>query len=632
MSQEGAGSVGVDAVSAAAMDGIAVTVDGEIVHANAALETLVEREDLPGESWRVLFPAGTCDRIEGELLDRVAADGEWCGRVSARRASGSTFAATLSIRAADDGESIAWALRDDGGEDGAELDRFETIIETAQDGIYSLDENLEFDFVNESLCEMVGLPAADLLGESVADFFVYDDEYAFAAELRERILSGDSSVGTVQGTSAAGSAGRLHLETRYRLHPEPDEEFKGSVGIIRDVTERVERERELETLNRINELLLDTVREALRTPSRDAVEGAVCERVLALDRYDFAWIGERTLDDGEILPRATAGGDEDFLADLPLSAAEGETTPIDRAFSEQSVQVANVEAAGSPGEQSVLADRGFESQLVVPLRHERTVYGALVVYSTEVDAFSDRERDGFAVLGEALGYILNAIKTRQLLFADSVVELELEVADDDSLLFGSAAALDCSIEIAGVVETGSLTLLYADVDGTTSHRLVDHLEDAGAVDGARVIDDEDRQRVEIAFDGSVFVDAVRAAGASFESARIGPEGARLVVEVPAAADTREFLNHATASFDHVDLLARRQRNRPPALDGRLEGPLEDLTDRQRTALEIAYAAGYFDWPRASTAEELAESMNISAPTLHYHLRRAEAGLLSSIFD
>lgn len=53
------------------------------------------------------------------------------------------------------------------------------------------------------------------------------------------------------------------LEARYRLHPEPDGEFLGSVGAVRDVTELKERERKLErqrdellAQDRLTELLL----------------------------------------------------------------------------------------------------------------------------------------------------------------------------------------------------------------------------------------------------------------------------------------------------------------------------------------------------------------------------------------
>ena len=59
---------------------------------------------------------------------------------------------------------------------------------------------------------------------------------------------------------------------------------------------------------------------------------------------------------------------------------------------------------------------------------------------------------------------------------------------------------------------------------------------------------------------------------------------------------------------------------------------EKLTEKQQSVLRAAFHAGYFEWPRGSTAEELAESMDISSPTLHNHLRRAQQKLLSVAFD
>jgi PAS domain S-box-containing protein len=57
----------------------------------------------------------------------------------------------------------------------------------------------------------------------------------------------------------------------------------------------------------------------------------------------------------------------------------------------------------------------------------------------------------------------------------------------------------------------------------------------------------------------------------------------------------------------------------------------DLTERQRTAVETTYYAGFFEWPRESTGEEVAESLGISAPTFHKHLRVAERKLLAARF-
>jgi len=45
-------------------------------------------------------------------------------------------------------------------------------------------------------------------------------------------------------------------------------------------------------------------------------------------------------------------------------------------------------------------------------------------------------------------------------------------------------------------------------------------------------------------------------------------------------------------------------------------------------LEAAFRAGYYDWPRGSTAEELADSLELTGPTLHGHLRKAERTVLA----
>jgi len=60
--------------------------------------------------------------------------------------------------------------------------------------------------------------------------------------------------------------------------------------------------------------------------------------------------------------------------------------------------------------------------------------------------------------------------------------------------------------------------------------------------------------------------------------------------------------------------------------------LDHLTERQRDVLEAAYEAGYFEWPRESTAEEVADSLDIASPTLHSHLRKAENHILTAFFE
>ncbi|WP_089881347.1 helix-turn-helix domain-containing protein [Halogeometricum limi] len=58
-----------------------------------------------------------------------------------------------------------------------------------------------------------------------------------------------------------------------------------------------------------------------------------------------------------------------------------------------------------------------------------------------------------------------------------------------------------------------------------------------------------------------------------------------------------------------------------------EFPAATLTDRQLTVVRAAVERGYYDAPRGTTHERLADELGLSASTVGEHLRRAEAKLV-----
>jgi predicted DNA binding protein len=53
-----------------------------------------------------------------------------------------------------------------------------------------------------------------------------------------------------------------------------------------------------------------------------------------------------------------------------------------------------------------------------------------------------------------------------------------------------------------------------------------------------------------------------------------------------------------------------------------------LTERQREVFEIARQLGYYEWPRRTTAAELATEIGVAKATVLEHLRKAEVKLLN----
>lgn len=60
--------------------------------------------------------------------------------------------------------------------------------------------------------------------------------------------------------------------------------------------------------------------------------------------------------------------------------------------------------------------------------------------------------------------------------------------------------------------------------------------------------------------------------------------------------------------------------------------LASLTDRQREVLRTAYENGYYDVPRGTTTNELAEELGVDGSTVSEHLQRAERNLVAAALD
>jgi hypothetical protein len=60
--------------------------------------------------------------------------------------------------------------------------------------------------------------------------------------------------------------------------------------------------------------------------------------------------------------------------------------------------------------------------------------------------------------------------------------------------------------------------------------------------------------------------------------------------------------------------------------------LNQLTEKQREVLIVAYKLGYYDIPRRITSEELAKKLNLGDSTVVEHLRKAEQRLISHLLE
>lgn len=372
----------------------------------------------------------------------------------------------------------------------------------------------------------------------------------------------------------------------------------------------------------------DAVVDALGDAStREAIERVACER-LAADAYEFAWVGEVATD--RLAPSAWAGVDESALRSHASDGGGVTPEDVDRAVRSGDVVVSwDVRTAPEPG------GAEHRSLAVVPLTHGESSYGALVVCSDRPEAFGETEQTLLATLGRQVAAAVAVVEWQRLVLADAVVELEFRITDRRSFLVDASADLGCRFGLGGVVPAEEGALLYfVTMTGASPGDLIERAADATAVDDVRLVRNfEDRSLLEVVLTGASPAVTLVESGGSVRELVVEDGEERVTAEFAPDVDVRTVVDAVGRAFPASDLVAKREIERPVETSVGFRRALEDrLTERQLSVLRAAYLAGYFEWPRGSTAEELADSMGVSSPTLHNHLRKAQQKLLTAFFD
>ncbi|OSO94565.1 hypothetical protein B9H04_14035 [Halorubrum ezzemoulense DSM 17463] len=134
-----------------------------------------------------------------------------------------------------------------------ELERYETILQAVDDPVYALDAAGEFTFVNEAAKREFGY-GDEVIG---ADPSIGMDE-ADIARVREQIvdlIAEDEWSKQAEFDLHTADGSRKIVENRIALIG--DDEFRGSAGVLRDITSRKRRERQLTSIKRAIEQSAD---------------------------------------------------------------------------------------------------------------------------------------------------------------------------------------------------------------------------------------------------------------------------------------------------------------------------------------------------------------------------------------
>lgn len=526
-----------------------------------------------------------------------------------------------------------------------ERERFELFVDAVTDyAMFLLGPDGRIISWNQGAERIKGYREAEILGEHFS--LLYPDD-AVENGLPEALLDEATAEGRVQDEGwrvrKDGSTFWAHV-TITALYD--DDELRGFAKVTRDMTERREREREierqrdeLERLNRINAIIRDIDQALVQASSRAEIERTVCERLATADSYVGAWIGDSPPTGEHLAPRAWAGLDEDDLDVVLDGATDGDSPdrPSQRALHTHEPHVKRGRPDGSTPDtgRSRLASLGCAVTIAIPILHRETLYGVLVVCADDSTTVGERERAVFAELGEAIGHAIAATERKAALAADRVVELTLGIRDPDRLFVRAATQLGASVTLEGIAKRDDASYLeYFTVAGASPAAVLDLVDQLGSPDHARVISHHDGECLcEVGVTGSSILTTVAEFGGTLTDMTAENGAGTVRVELPRSADVDHVIDAIETTVADVELQAKRTVDRPIRTENRFQSAFDDrLTDKQREALDAAYLAGFFEQPRLSTGEEVAESLGISPSTFHQHVRVGLRKLVATVTE
>ena len=325
-----------------------------------------------------------------------------------------------------------------------------------------------------------------------------------------------------------------------------------------------------------------------------------------------------------------AGDGTEAIDGLAIERSDAPTSdPVARAVSTRTPQ----SATDADGRFHADVTLPFDGLVAVPLLHRDTLYGVLVVY-TDAATIEDHELVVLGTLGRAVGAAIDAFESRRTLLTESVVELQVVVNDPTIPLVRLATATDASLVSEGVVARDDGTVLLF-VSTTPSDTELDGAAAPGLDEVRRIGDDAETGLFEVTLPPESLLAVVAEAGGRLTELAVDPEdrALTLTVTVPDRSTGRALLDDLEAVSSGVRVARIRDRDAPPATHRGFVGTVEEaLTEKQRTALQLAHVGGFFEWPHGISGDELAEAMDVSRSTFHQHLRAAERKLVSQFFQ
>lgn len=429
-------------------DAVTVTRRGDpnrIVDVNPAFEELFgyERGAIAGDSLEdVLIPDDAEPGSEAEVVgleDVVTTDVERLTADGRRAFSLRSFATEI------DGDVYEYAIYTEISERKRrerELERYRTLVDTVGDSMYVLDSTGRIEMVNDAMAAALGESREALVGTHSSEFIPDEAVERGTSLLLEIVADDDRTWGTYEMAVESGDDDPSLVENNIAPLVE-DEELVGSVGVLRNVTTRKERERQIRRLHTgTRRLMAAEGTDAVARVATQVAQNALGLRLTAVHVYDESA--------DALVPVAGTPETEELLGTIPAIERDGglawDAYEAGEALAHGDVRRApNVRNPETP----------MRSEAHIPIGDE----GLFIVSSTEPNDFDEQALALAKILVANLEAALERARREEELAARTA---ELERQNDRLDDFASTVSHDLRNPLT--IATGHLENLEPHVD------------------------------------------------------------------------------------------------------------------------------------------------------------------------
>jgi PAS domain S-box-containing protein len=385
--------------------------------------------------------------------------------------------------------------------------------------------------INPAFERLTGLKREDVVGKTHNEVLPNDDP-SWATAFGAVALTGEP----VHFENYSPALKRYYEVFAYRPAP------RQFAVILMDITERKKKEEELVRLNRTLRAISNSNQVMMRATDESQYLNDLCKIIVEDCGHTMVWIGFAQKDEGRtVKPVAWAGFEEGYLETLRITWADTERGrgPTGTAIrTGQTVICRNMltDPKFVPWREQALK-RGYQSSIALPLMAADKAFGALMIYSKDVDPFSEDEVRLLTELAGDLAYGITTIRLRnahaQAEEALRHAEVEVERARLKAL---NTVADGLAHEITNPMNAMALTLQFL-------QRLVRHWQEEGDQITAEVI--KEHRTAIVKHVGSVYDELMRVKTVVHDFRNF----ARPITLQQEETSLKEMLNQSMALFE-----------------------------------------------------------------------------------